>query len=158
MITVAVDQKGLSQALDDYAARLNKEAKITVGRLTLKLLTKVKQDKLSGQVLGVRSGRLRRSINQNVIANPNKIVGIVGTNVEYGRFWELGYSGSVSVKAHMRQIKMAFGKSIAPKTVQVSSHTRNVNVGARSFLGSALRDMQPEIMSDLQGTVDRVKL
>lgn len=125
----------------------------SIGRLTLKLLTRVKVSKLSGQVLNVRTGRLRRSITQKVVSTPSRITGIVGTNVEYARAHELGFNGQVSVKAHLRQIKMAWGKRITPRTVVIRPHTRQVNLPAKSFLGSALADMTPEIMQTLQQSV-----
>lgn len=125
----------------------------SIGRLTLKLLTRVKVNKLSGQVLNVRTGRLRRSITQKVVNTPSQITGIVGTNVEYARAHELGFNGQVSVKAHLRQIKMAWGKSITPRTVEIRAHSRQVNLPEKSFLRSALTDMAPEIMQTLQQSV-----
>lgn len=125
----------------------------SIGRLTLKLLTRVKVNKLSGQVLNVRSGRLRRSITQKVVNTPSQITGIVGTNVEYARAHELGFNGQVSVKAHLRQIKMAWGKRITPRTVEIRAHSRQVNLPEKSFLRSALTDMAPEIRQTLQHSV-----
>ncbi|WP_026470034.1 hypothetical protein [Alkanindiges illinoisensis] len=125
----------------------------SIGRLTLKLLTRVKVNKLSGQVLNVRTGRLRRSITQKVVNTPSQITGIVGTNVEYARAHEIGFNGQVSVKAHLRQIKMAWGKSITPRTVEIRAHSRQVNLPEKSFLRSALTDMAPEIRQTLQQSV-----
>lgn len=125
----------------------------SIGRLTLKLLTRVKANKLSGQVLNVRTGRLRRSITQKITKELGLITGIVGTNVEYARPHELGFKGAVSVKAHLRQIKQAWGKSITPRTVEVRSHSRQVNLPEKSFLRSALSEMTPEIMQTLQQSV-----
>ena len=125
----------------------------SIGRLTLKLLTRVKVNKLSGQVLNVRTGRLRRSITYKVIKTPSRITGIVGTNVEYARIHELGFHGQVSVKAHLREIKKAWGKDITPRTVEVRTHSRQVNLPAKSFLRSALSDMAPEIIQTLQQSV-----
>lgn len=125
----------------------------SIGRLTLKLLTRVKVNKLSGQVLNVRTGRLRRSITYVVNKTPSRITGIVGTNVEYARAHELGFSGEVSVKAHLREIKKAWGKDITPRTVEIRAHSRHVNLPEKSFLRSALSDMAPEIIQTLQQSV-----
>lgn len=146
------------QANTDFSqqsAKVQKEVKKSIGRLILKLLRKVKQDKLSGQVLNVRTGRLRRSINQRVTESDGRIVGLVGTNVEYAPPHELGFTGSVTVKEHMRLIKKAWGRSINPKRVEVKSHSRAVKFPVNSFLQSALREMQPEIMAELQDAVGR---
>jgi phage gpG-like protein len=126
----------------------------TVVRLTLELLRKVKAEKLSGQVLNVRTGRLRRSITQRVAEQGNTITGVVGTNVEYARAHELGFKGPVSVKAHLRQIKEAWGKPLKAKlTVPVRAHTRQAEFPARSFLRSALADMEPKIRDELRETL-----
>ena len=125
----------------------------SIGRLTLKLLTRVKVNKLSGQVLNVRTGRLRRSITYKVIKTPSRITGIVGTNVEYARIHELGFHGQVPVKAHLREIKKAWGKDITPRTVEVRTHSRQVNLPAKSFLRSAMEEMTPEIIQTLQQSI-----
>lgn len=135
--------------LGPQSAEVKANLKTSITRMTLKLLRSVKQDKLSGQVLNVQTGRLRRSINQRVIATDSKIKGIVGTNVEYARPHEMGFSDDVTVKEHLRTIKKAFGKDIEPKQVQVRSHTRKVVFPEKSFLRSALRDMEADILSDL---------
>lgn len=125
----------------------------SIGRLTLKLLTRVKVKKLSGQVLNVRTGRLRRSITQKVTKEPNHITGIVGTNVNYGRIHEIGFNGDVSVKGHLRTIKKAWGKDIKPKTVEIRAYSRHVNLPEKSFLRSAMIDMAPEILQTIQQSV-----
>lgn len=128
----------------------------SVVRLTLELLRKVKADKLSGQVLNVQTGRLRRSITQRVTEQGSTITGIVGTNVEYARAHELGFKGPVSVKAHLREIKKAWGKPLkAAKKIQVKPHTRQVELPARSFLRSALADMEPRIREEFRETLRR---
>lgn len=126
----------------------------SIGRLTLQLLRNVKADKLSGQVLNVRSGRLRRSINQRIEGNgTTTVTGYVGTNVVYARRFEYGFTGTVQVKAHLRTIKTAFGRSIAPVTVQVASYGMRVNTKERSFLRSALAEMEQEIKSEIRNAV-----
>lgn len=124
----------------------------TVDRLALKLLRKVKRDKLSGQVLrvGKRGGRLRRDINYRVERSGKAVYGTVGTNVNYGRVHEYGFKGTVSVRAHLREVKQAFGKPLQEaKQVFVRAHSRQMNLPERSFLRSALREMQPEINEEM---------
>lgn len=113
-----------------------------VGRIALRLMTRVKGQKLSGQVLNVRTGRLRRSITQRVESSADQISGIVGTNVEYAAIQEFGFKGPVSVKQHLRQIKQVFGRDLkAPVFASVGAHARNVDLPARSFLRTALADL-----------------
>lgn len=120
-----------------------------VMRMTVQLQRNVKL-KLTDNVLKVRSGTLRRSINQKVSGQGTTIVkGEVGTNVVYGRFWEFGFQGTQNVKAHLRTIKKAFGKDITPVTFEMPAHTRNVHATPHSFLRSALDELQPTIKEEL---------
>lgn len=148
--------KGSQDLIDALSgSNIQRIIETTIGRLTLKLLIKIKSEKLSGQVLNVQSGRLRRSMTQEVRGQGTNVVsGIVGTNVEYAPPHERGFHGVVSVKAHMREIKQAWGRSIAPRSVEVSGHSRSVNIPARSFLKSALNEMTPEIQASLMRAID----
>jgi phage gpG-like protein len=132
--------------------RLRDELTQGIGKAALKLQREVVQNKLSGQVLNVQTGTLRRSIDQVVTISGNSVVGIVLTNVNYARIHEYGFSGTVSVRESLRLIKKAFGKSITPKTVTVKAHSRKVNLPERSFLRSALRDLSGSGV--IQGEID----
>ncbi|WP_213308184.1 HK97 gp10 family phage protein [Paraburkholderia sacchari] len=61
-----------------------------VARLTVALQAHVVEDKLQGQVLNVRTGRLQRSINQAVVTDGSTITGVVSTPVEYAAIHEYG--------------------------------------------------------------------
>jgi phage gpG-like protein len=129
--------------------RVREAAAATVGRLTLKLLARVKADKLSGQVLKNRTGRLRRSVNAKVDDLGAVVRGQVGTNVAYAAAHEYGFTGEVTVKGHLRTIKQAFGKALKePVTFAVPAHARHVTLPERSFLRSALADMTDEIRAE----------
>ena len=148
----------------DYLNRVHpqvqRNVEATIGRLTLRLMTRVKGDKLSGQVLKTRTGRLRRSINRRVEGNgTTSIAGYVGTNVEYARRHELGAHGTETVREHMRLIKQAWGKPLkSPKQIRVQPHSRQVDYPARAFLRTALREMDTEITADLkQATKQGIK-
>lgn len=121
-----------------------------VNRITIKLTNYIKSDKLTGQVLKVRTGRLRNSIHSKVEVNNNLITGKVQTNVKYAKVHEYGFSGNVTIRAHLRNIKQAFGKQIAPKTIQIGSYTRKAIFPQRSFLRSALSDMKAEIKQEIR--------
>lgn len=126
----------------------------SIGRLTLRLQRKVMQEKLTGQVLKVRTGTLRRSIDQRLVTDQAAVSGIVSTNVGYGKAHEYGHSGPVTVKEHLRLVKQAFGKTLkSPVWATVKSHTMNQNLPERSFLRSALADMRPEIMAELDRAI-----
>lgn len=131
----------VARRFDTMSDRLRAELRASVGRLSIKLQRQVSQEKLSGQVLKVRTGRLRRSIAQAVTEEGSRVVGVVSTNVSYAPAHEYGFTGSVSVSAHLRMIMQAWGKPIAPREVQVKSFTRPMKLPERSFLRSALREL-----------------
>ncbi len=141
---VVGDQATL-RALSDQRLKVVSGVEKVVTRLTIKLLRMVKL-KLSDDVLHVRSGRLRRSINATFVGSGAKTQGQVGTNVPYGRVHEYGLT--VTVEEHMRMMRKAWGKSLmTPKQVVVHQHT--VHYPERSFLRSALAEMGPEIQAEL---------
>lgn len=76
----------------EYSASLSREVDAATKRLTVKLQTKVKTEKLTGQVLGVRTGRGRRSIQQTTFREGDKSIGVVSTNVFYMIGWETGWA------------------------------------------------------------------
>lgn len=130
-----------SQGLTEKIVRLIKI-------LTFKLLSKVKSDKLSGGVLNVRTGNLRRSINAKFSSDGKQ--GTVGTNVVYGAVHELGLSAVI--REHIRIQKMVFGRPVDPFEVKVSQHTKIFP--ERSFLRSALAEMEPEIQSEFNKLIE----
>jgi phage gpG-like protein len=145
------------QRLDGMGARLRDEMRAGIGRAALKLQRMVKQDKLSGQALKVRTGTLRRSIDQAVIDEGAKVAGIVSTNVKYARVHEYGFKGTVSVRESLRTIRQAFGRPIDPRQVSVRSHSRKVDLPARSFLRSALADLEASgaIRAEMEAAITR---
>ena len=131
------------------APSIKSQLKVTVQRLTLELLTKVKAEKLSGQVLRVRTGRLRRSITYDIIETPTEIGGVVGTNVSYAKAHEFGFTGVVSVRAHLRAAKDGAAHSVV-------GHSRRVNLPERSFLRSSLKEMDGKIRHEIELTLNNV--
>lgn len=113
-------------------------------------VTKLTKEKLSDDVLNVRTGRLRRSITPLVTEQAHAVNGTVGTNVEYARALELGFKGQVSVRSFIRQQTTAFGKSITPRSVSVKASSRNMNIKAHHFLSGALEQTTPPLVERLR--------
>lgn len=126
----------------------------TIYALCIKLVGHIQQDKLQGQVLHHRSGRLQRSIHANPIRTEGtKIIGEVGTNVEYAAVHEYGLT--VTVSEHLMLVKQAWGRPLKePKEVTVRAH--KATYPERSFLRSALKDMAPEIRHALTTAAESV--
>ena len=79
--------KGLS-------ARLRQELRKSMLKAVIDLQGHIKADKLSGQVLHVRTNTLRSSIEQRVEETSDSVIGTDSTNVVYARLHE--YGGTVT--------------------------------------------------------------
>lgn len=135
-----------------------------VESLGLEALRRVKQNKLTGQVLKVQTGRLRRSINEKTTVEGDSIVSSVGTNVGYGAAWEKGFHGSFAVKAHIRRIKdrstffikttkKGEHKMASQGIAFVKGHMREVNQKPRPFLVPVLNEMKADVRRRLLAVV-----
>ena len=149
--------KNVTAWLEAMPARVHDELHRTVQRLVIKLLGIVQREKLQGQVLGHRSGRLSRSIEQKVTDEPDSIVGRVFSNatVKYAAIHEYGFNGPESVRAHTRKITQAFGNPITPRDVMVAQFTRNMKMPERSFLRSTLNENADMIIAALKAGAAR---
>lgn len=158
--------------LESVQPKILQSLEKTMNRVMAKLQAKVVTDKLSGQVLRVQTGTLRRSITNEVTASSTGVTGMVGTNLEYAAYHEYGFSGTVNVREHLRrakvkavyftqgsragEINLAATKrkmKAQEPTIKVRAHTRKVEYPEHSFLRSAMRDMQDEIMQEIRQAV-----
>lgn len=109
-------------ALKDPAFKTPKDATIQVSaELNLRarafmdlVLNKIRNytvDNLSGKVLKVRTGRLRGSIfTKTATSTNNRIHGSIGTNVFYGKIWELtGHKGFTVVPRTKQALTIPVG-------------------------------------------------
>lgn len=114
------------------------------------LVKKVKAEKLSGQVLGRKTGRLSRSVTPSFEIDSTQVVGVVGTNVSYGRDWELGFDRKVGAGARGGPRQMLE----KARALYFAKHPPGVrHYGPRSFLGSALEEMAPTVRAEIEQTV-----
>lgn len=168
-LIVDINQLGLLSMLKGYPERVATSLVSAMNRLTIAIQARVKE-KLSGEVLHVRTGTLRRSINREVrYAGHGLIEGIVGTNVEYAAIHEYGFHGTETVRAHVRKIRehskmYLFGTAsgmartemrwkrgkLTGGIANVKEHSRTVNMPERSFLRSTLKDFEQRIKDELQ--------
>ncbi|WP_053078378.1 hypothetical protein [Methylobacterium tarhaniae] len=129
-------------------------AAVDIERLILEALVK---RKLSGEVLNVVTGKLRRSIYSYVETEGDRISGVVAQSgdVKYGARWEFGFTGDEVVQAHVRTITQAFGRAIAPREVEVREFTRHVDQPARPFMRPSLAERAAAIVARLKGAAVR---
>lgn len=124
--------------------------------LAIMLQTYIRQEKLSGQVLNVISGNLRRSIQQVVINEPTKVIGRVYSSgdVKYAAIHEYGGKTAAHVIEPKKGEALAFilgGKEVFFKRV---NHPGSV-IPERSFMRSSLKDKTVEIQMGLKEAVVR---
>lgn len=149
-LVVSVRAESVLALLRGYPNRLTDAMVRVVNRFTLELQARTKE-KLSGEVLHVRTGTLRRSINRKVELRGSNVVGTVGTNVEYAAAHEYGFDGEVTVRAHVRRVASRTLTELRGTrrrmSVQgvafVKEHTMHMHVPERSFLRSALAELEP---------------
>jgi len=121
-----------------------------VAQSAIAVQTRVQQ-KLAGEVLNERTGRLHDSIA--VISDGGGLTATIGTDVVYAGVHEFGFTGSETVREHLRRQSIAFGKPIAPVEVLVRAHSRRVDFPERSFLRSALAELEPDINDAIEAAV-----
>lgn len=134
----------------------------------LRLQQKIQADKLQGQVLQHRSGRLTGSINAKPTEQEGvRLIGSVegaGGPAWYGQLHETG--GTFNVKEHLRRT----GFNRKGEVVKLLNHSGSVRASvastqaglvkahtvtfpARPFMSSALEEMSSEMVADLEQTV-----
>ncbi len=145
---ISADFRGDKPALDRLRAlpdATNEGLARAVAKLGIDLQSRIRQDKLSGQVLKTHNGALKASIEMATERSATAVTATVSTDLDYAAAQEYGFSGTVSVRSSLRRIKEAFGRPIAAKTISVGAHSRRMKLPERSFLRSALDDMTPDI-------------
>lgn len=140
--------------LDAMPATVQALLKAKVTALAIKLQTHVANDKLAGQVLKVKTGALRRSIQQVVETSSDSVIGKVFSagDVKYAAIHE--YGGTIP--AHdifpSKAQALAFiigGSTVFAKHVSMPA----VTMPEKSFLRSALADMAAEISKGMKDAV-----
>lgn len=122
-----------------------------VTRLALETQRLVQQ-KLSGPVLAVRTGVLRSSINYRIQDSATQVTATIGTAVKYGKYHEYGVPHSWEIKPTTAK---ALAFEVGGQTIFRKSATHKA-LPERSFLRSALREMEPRIKEELQAAVGEV--
>ena len=124
-----------------------------ISQLGIELQRKVQEDELSGQILAARSGSLRSSIGVEVDEESEKVSATVFSDSQYAYAHEYGFAGTVDVRASLRRMAEAFGRPISGKTINVRAYRRRMDLPERSFLRSALEDMDPAIREEVEAAL-----
>lgn len=154
---VTVSTERLRSALIGMPGRLRAKLATVIQRLAIKFQAHVKEDKLSGQVLNVRTGTLRRSINQRVTIGASRIFATVGTNVEYAGIHEYGGVIPAHTVVPVRARALRFMPRGGSEFIfRMRAEIPDVVMPERSFLRSVLREMEGEIQSEITRAAEEV--
>ena len=126
-----------------------------VYELTLRLEAYVKTEKLNGQVLNRKTGRLARSIGSRVEETANLIVGIVfqSSDVPYGAIHEFGGKTAAHIIRPKKASVLRFWDKAGNKVFAKSVNHPGSVMPERSYLRSSLRDFSTEISLGLKEAV-----
>lgn len=145
MLTVTlVGKDTLDVKLGSIPARLHQKLLRKFFILANEVKMRVRQ-KLSGEVLNVQTGALRRSINSKVEDSGAQITAIVyqSGDVKYGKIHEFG-GDIVPVKSQYLHFQGKDGNWVM---------TKRVHIPARPYMIPTLNEMEPHIVETLQLTV-----
>lgn len=154
-----IGDKALVARIRGAGAVVKAEIDQTVQKLGFALQARVQTQKLTGQVLRVRTGRLRSSISQSAadtrsrfVSTDTTAIAYVGTNVSYGAMWEHGFSRKVGAGARGGPRTLS-GKALDS---YIRRHPPGVRaVAARPFLEPALFEMRAQIQTELGAALKR---
>ena len=89
---------------------------------------------LADQSAGLAGGALGDSIQ----VEADGLQATIGSDLPYARLQEMGFQGSETVKASLRQIRQVFGRPVTPHPIAVRSFSRSVDRPGRPYLAPAL--------------------
>lgn len=121
---------------------MTRGGRLVVSEITRSRLTGQGPFPVAAHQLGVKSGRLRKSLRStDAEVTGSEVTLFIGSKVGYAAVHEFGFTGSVPVKAHRRTIKKAFGVKLkAASTHGVKAHKRTVNAPERRPIRTGIEE------------------
>ncbi len=116
----------------------------------LGMVRHVTKNKLRGQYLRRRTGTLIRSITASprFLVREDLVRGAFGSNLDYARAHEEGFSGRVTVRAHLRTMADQGGSFFSGlggvHVTRVREHARMMDIPGRHFLRDTVVERTPD--------------
>jgi phage gpG-like protein len=129
--------------------------RVSMAKLVMRLTSKIKGEKLSGQVLRNRTGTLRRSISPSVSGTDTLTEGKVSTNIEYASIHEFGGRTAPHLILPKRGRALAFNWRGKDMILARVDHPGS-QMPERSFMRTALEEMKPEILEEFNKAIFEV--
>jgi phage gpG-like protein len=155
MLSVTIDNADvLAARFDALPAQVQAALAAKAASLAAALKSHVTDDKLSGQVLHIRTGALRASIGSTVTVDDDGVIASVFSSgdVKYAAIQEYGgHTAPHDIIPNKAQALtfLAGGQQVFAKLV----HHPGSAIPERSYLRSSLADMADEIASELKAAV-----
>ena len=143
----------LSAKLDAFPAQLMRDIQEKAGQLAAALADKVKYEKLGGEVLTSRSGRLQNAIAAEVVVEGTDVTAsvFVSGDVKYAAIQEYGGRTAPHDIVPTKADALAFLAGGSMRFAKVIHHPGS-QMPERSYLRSSLDEMSAEIVAALAET------
>lgn len=122
--------KGLERTLSKYPQEVEKQVRFTIEAVARKVQDDAREN------APVDTSNLQGSIQVD-LSRLDDLYAEVKTALEYARAQEFGFTGEVQVSAHRRTIDEAFGEPIQERTIDVSAHTRKMDIPGTYYMTRA---------------------
>lgn len=150
MLTIQVNDTAVRAWLDNMPIAVRNRLQQTIYTLAEKLRSHIVNDKLRGQVLNRRTGRLGQSIQQKVTSGATAITGTVFSagDVKYAAIHEYGGQTAAHVIEAVNAKALAFEKAGQLIFAKRVNHPGS-KIPERSYMRSSLADMKDEIIAKM---------
>lgn len=154
MLSVTLDTSQGDARLEAMPGEIRAALLRKMDALRLQLEDHVKNDKLSGQVLKVGSGRLRDSIVSELVDDGDALSVTIASSgdVKYAAIQEFGGKTAAHDILPNKAKVLAFVSGGAQVFAKIVHHPGST-IPERSYLRSSLADMRDEIISGLKAAV-----
>lgn len=120
----------------------------TISEIVRELQAYVIREKLSGQLLQRRSGRLIRGIKRRVFTGKKGVFGIVMPTAPHSLAHEFGMKRTQPVKAGFRTLRSGL-------KANVRAHSRKIDYPKRAYMRPSFKELRDSIQERLEEAVAR---
>jgi phage gpG-like protein len=155
MIVLTVDKTQLAQLKKKLEGLSPKQSGSIMRKAFLELATQVQHrlvDNVSGRILNVRTGNLRRSIHVRMFDRSNTYSALIGSGV---------LTGNRVVYANIHEtggiIRPKYKKFLVfkPHGANYWVRTKMVKIPARRYMSRTIEEMQPKVMPIMTNSVEK---
>lgn len=121
-----------------------------IAKLGIDLQRKIQETELTNEVLDKRYRSFEPNVGLQIDEDGDRIAATVTGRDEYARARGHRSHRTADPGATLRRKRKSLGLPIAQKKIDIRFYPRQMKPPERSFLGSALEDMEPEIRGSVE--------